>query len=174
MKIWEFGDSHSAGFSQTAWFLHLLRSLRSSLRQSWGHSPAVPSGREPYVPWATLPAATQCRWPAAMPWRTQPCVRCHCESDTRPASSNAARRGFILPDFNLPTGMPKSPSGPCIRERCLQPAVLSSMFCCFVHWCGQHQVAKASQVSGVSGVPLAVHAHPPLGSSEVQDEAIVL
>lgn len=116
------------------------------------------AGREPCVPWATLPAATQCGQPAATLGWAQPRVRCRCGSGVGPEPSNTARRGFILPDFRLPAGMPKSHSGPCSRERCVCSEKLKAIyFAVFFCWRGRHQDAEDRRVSG------GLSEHLPLG-----------
>lgn len=83
------------------------------------------------MPWATLPAATQCGQPAATLGWAQPRVRCCCGSGVGPEPSNTARHGFILPDSRLPAGMPKSLWSLQQGEMCLQRAAQSDLFCCF-------------------------------------------
>lgn len=138
------------------------------------------TGRKPHVPRATLPVATHCGWPAATPGWAQPCVQCRCGSGIGPAPSNTARHGFILPDFRLPAGMPKSPSGHCSGESCVCSEQLQAIyfagFFFLLMWttsgCQRQMGLRRAgwALTGVctfgNGALLAFTSHPPLGSLE--------
>jgi len=86
---------------------------------------------EPRVPWATLPVATQGRWPAATPGGHSPISDAAAEQASDPHLQTQ-------PDVGLSLLTSDSPC--CTRvalwslqqgEKCLQRAAHSDLLCCF-------------------------------------------